>query len=106
MSTHHNLSRERRAEADSNRDPSAYHPNALPLGQPAHGISQCGCSIVTTNMLMTLNSQYSYHKHADDTQLEKSEPPSELPTVPGNMDVGIWSVKNRTLCNMGVYLVS
>ena len=26
--------RERRAEADSNRGPSAYEPNALPLGQP------------------------------------------------------------------------
>ena len=25
--------RERRAEAVSNRGPSAYHPNALPLGQ-------------------------------------------------------------------------
>ena len=28
-----NLWRERRAEADSNRGPSAYQPNALPLGQ-------------------------------------------------------------------------
>ena len=33
MSTDHNLLRERRAEADSNRGPSAYQPNALPLGQ-------------------------------------------------------------------------
>ena len=29
----HNFWRERRAEADSNRGPSAYQPNALPLGQ-------------------------------------------------------------------------
>ena len=28
-----NFQRERRAEADSNRSPSAYHPNALPLGR-------------------------------------------------------------------------
>ena len=33
MSTDHNLWRERRAEADSNRSPSAYQPNALLLGQ-------------------------------------------------------------------------
>ena len=32
-STDHNLWRERRAEADSNRGPTAYQPNALPLGQ-------------------------------------------------------------------------
>ena len=33
MSTDHNFWRERRAEADSNRGPTAYQPNALPLGQ-------------------------------------------------------------------------
>ena len=33
VSTNHNFSSERRAEADSNRAPSAYQPNALPLGQ-------------------------------------------------------------------------
>ena len=33
MSTDHKLWRERRAEADSNRGPSVYQPNALPLGQ-------------------------------------------------------------------------
>ena len=33
MSTDHNFGRERRAEAESNRGPSAYQPNALPLGQ-------------------------------------------------------------------------
>ena len=34
VSTNHNLfSRERRAEAVPNRGPSAYQPNALPLGQ-------------------------------------------------------------------------
>ena len=33
MSGDHNFWRERRAEADSNRGPSAYQPNALPLGQ-------------------------------------------------------------------------
>ena len=31
-STDHSFWRERRAEADSNRSRSAYHPNALPLG--------------------------------------------------------------------------
>ena len=33
VSTDHNFWRERRAEADLNQGPSAYHPNALPLGQ-------------------------------------------------------------------------
>ena len=33
VSTDHNFCRERRAEVDSNRGPSAYQPNALPLGQ-------------------------------------------------------------------------
>ena len=33
VSTDHNFWRERRTEADSNRGPSAYQPNALPLGQ-------------------------------------------------------------------------
>ena len=33
VSTDHNFWRERTAEADSNRSPSAYQPNALPLGQ-------------------------------------------------------------------------
>ena len=33
VSTDHNFCRERRAEADSNRGPSAYQPNALPPGQ-------------------------------------------------------------------------
>ena len=33
LPTDHNFWRERRAEADSNRGPSAYQPNALPLGQ-------------------------------------------------------------------------
>ena len=37
LSTNHNLFEEkgRRAEAVSNRGPSAYQPNALPLGQTA-----------------------------------------------------------------------
>ena len=33
VSSDHNFWTERRAEADSNRGPSAYQPNALPLGQ-------------------------------------------------------------------------
>ena len=32
VSANHNFWRERRAEAVSNRGPSAYQPNALPLG--------------------------------------------------------------------------
>ena len=40
VSTNHNLFwRERRAEAVSNRGPSAYQPNALPLGQTGSHVS-------------------------------------------------------------------
>ena len=44
VSTDHNFWRERRAEADSNRGPSAYQPNALPLGQTGSQdySDQCG----------------------------------------------------------------
>ena len=41
MSTDHNFWRERGAEADSNRGPSAYKPNALPLGQTGSLICVC-----------------------------------------------------------------
>ena len=33
LSIDHNFLRERRVKVDSNRSPSAYQPNALPLGQ-------------------------------------------------------------------------
>ena len=43
VSTDNNFRRERRAEAGSNQGPSAYQPNALPLGQTgslAGGVSR------------------------------------------------------------------
>jgi len=39
VSTDYYFGRERRAEADSNRGPSAYQPNALPLGQTGSPLS-------------------------------------------------------------------
>ena len=43
VSTDHDFWRERRAEADSNRGrPSAYQPNALPLGQTGSRTSVVG----------------------------------------------------------------
>ena len=45
VSSDHNFRRDRRAEAESNRGPSAYQSNALPLGQtgshPEGGIARC-----------------------------------------------------------------
>ena len=41
MSTEHNFWRERRAEADLNRGPSAYQPNASPLGQTGSQPKEC-----------------------------------------------------------------
>ena len=58
MSTDHNFLRERRAEAVSNRDPSAYQPNALPLVQtgsllsPGTRIANC-----TINLLAGLSNR-------------------------------------------------
>ena len=44
VSTNHNLfRRERRAEAESNQGPSAYQPNALPLGQTSSPILVQDC---------------------------------------------------------------
>ena len=42
MSTDHNFWRERKAKADSNQGPSAYHPNALLQGQTGSQIIICG----------------------------------------------------------------
>ena len=42
VSTDHNFWRERRAEADSNRGPFAYQPNASPLGQTGSQLMQVG----------------------------------------------------------------
>ena len=45
VSTDHNFWRERRADADSNRGPSAYQPNALPLGQTGSlQLTDCDCT--------------------------------------------------------------
>ena len=40
VSTDHNFSRERGAEADSNPGPFVYQPNALPLGQTGSQVLQ------------------------------------------------------------------
>ena len=45
LSTNHNFWRERRTEADSNRGPSAYQPNALPLGKT--GLPRSNILLVT-----------------------------------------------------------
>ena len=69
VSTDHNFWRERRAEADSNRGPSAYQPNALPLGQAgslialyrtAHFYTQTSSSSVTESL--------SYISSSSDTR--------------------------------------
>ena len=41
VSTDHSFWTERRAEAKSNRGPSAYQPNTLPLGQPDSRFWKC-----------------------------------------------------------------
>ena len=47
--------KKRRAEAVSNRGPSAYHPTTLPLGQTGSRVSQV--------------LAYSFYSHAPDIQL-------------------------------------
>ena len=48
VSTDHNFWSERRAEADSNWCPSAYQPNALPLGQTGSPITSHGIYLIYT----------------------------------------------------------
>ena len=55
MSTDHNFRRERRAEADSNRGPSAYQPNALPLGQSGSRQPQWLITYTSTSSLSLLD---------------------------------------------------
>ena len=50
-STDHNFWRERRAEADSNWGPSAYQPNALPLGQTGSLMQLWWKSFISTNCI-------------------------------------------------------
>ena len=55
----HSFSRERRAEAESNRSPCAYQPNALPLGQAG---SHSRLS-VQPSMSSSLSRQQPTHRH-------------------------------------------
>ena len=55
VSTDHNLRREKRAEADSNRGPSAYQPNALPLGQTGSQYYCDSAGILTVPLQKTTN---------------------------------------------------
>ena len=51
VSIDHNFLRERRAEADSNRGPSAYQPNALPLRQTgSRGLHPQACTYMYRSM--------------------------------------------------------
>ena len=60
VSTDQNFWRERRAEADLNRGPSAYQPNALPLGQTgSHVDSTQTCPFIVYSALWHLCSLWA-----------------------------------------------
>ena len=67
VSTDHNFWRKRRAEADSNRSPSAYKPNALLLGQTSSHVilnnalllGQTSSHVILNNALLL--GQTSWH---------------------------------------------
>ena len=61
MSTNHNFSNERRAEAVSNRGPSAYQPTALPLGHTGSH----GC----VNEWLALHKAFEFHRNTVSTTL-------------------------------------
>ena len=63
VSTNHNPWRKRRAEADSNRGPSAYQPTALPLGQTASRWALCASRLRSHWILLSL------HKHEAPDQV-------------------------------------
>ena len=50
VSTDHSFGSERRAEADSNRGPSAYRPTALPLGQTGSHRTPYGHDLFRTRL--------------------------------------------------------
>ena len=55
VSTDHNFWRETWAEADSNRGPSAYQPNALPLGQTgSRGDTKTFHAFITAEVLVSV----------------------------------------------------
>ena len=56
--------RERRAEAVSNRGPSAYQPNALPLGQSGSHTKSSRSRIDKRTARATGNTRYRYSKIA------------------------------------------
>ena len=61
VSTDHNFWRERRAEADLNRGPSAYEPNALPLGQTgSHVSSDVICFLYSACMRQHKTCHFSF----------------------------------------------
>ena len=65
--------RKRRAEADSNRDPSAYQPNALPLGQTGSRASRSITLLPRRQYCCTENvlwcQVYSSHIHTNHKTL-------------------------------------
>ena len=66
VSTDHNVWRERKAEADSNRGPSAYQPNVLPLGQTVSQMpneSQAGFNFTVHNHCSTWTRSQSCSVH-------------------------------------------
>ena len=65
VSTDHNFWRERKAEPDSNRGPSAYQPNALPLGQTGSNRVKCYVRIFIfrcTLVVVSTGWHYSYQR--------------------------------------------
>ena len=61
VSTDHNFRRERTAEADLNRGPSAYQPHALPLGQTgSHISSDAICFLYSACMCQHKTCHFSF----------------------------------------------
>ena len=73
MSADYNFWRERRAEADLNRSPSGYLPNALPLGQTGSRRSGLGilASCVLRNQSIWQESVCTVSWHIEGTTLKK-----------------------------------
>ena len=94
---------ERRAEADSNRGPSAYLPNALPLGQT----DSLECNIRHGGQLTSqTRSAYTIQFHSDATSVAPSQspphpPPSRgsfLPIFKGSSDRGLPVKQSKAGC--------
>ena len=101
MSTDHNFWRERRAEADSNRGPSAYQLNALPLGQTS-SLTELQAAVALWSTQDNTEFQFNIDWRGDNkTTMQQHMPPSPPPpyTSTSREEIIVLLVKGYRKCS-------